>query len=359
VGDMPSFTDVREMLFYIALGVLCALVGLLFMRSIDWSEDLFEKKLHVPEWSKPVLGGLLVGAVGLYSMDLLGVGYGQTVWTSHASIDNALSGTIPLQMLLFLVLLKIVATSTTIGSGGSGGIFAPSLFLGAMTGSVVGLVAVHLFPGAPVGCYALVGSAALFAGVARAPLTSIVMVFELTRNYALILPVMVAVVISTGVLRVLSRETIYTEKLKRRGIDILGMGRHVTPGDVSVSEVMSVDFPTVPLGLTLGELATRFVESGHHGFPVVNEDGTVYGIVTVYDLQLAEGNGMPPTMLVVDICSQPAITAEPDEMLGEVLSRVADHDYGRIPVIDPSQGGRLVGVLRRSSLLEAWRLASA
>ncbi len=151
-----------------------------------------------------------------------------------------------------------------------------------------------LFPGAPVGCYALVGSAAFFAGVARAPLTSIVMVFELTRNYALILPVMVSVVISTGVLRVLSRETVYTEKLKRRGIDILGMGRHVTPGDVSVGDVMSVDFPAVPLKLTLGELAARFVESGHHGFPVVNEDGTVYGIVTVYDLQLAEGNGMPP-----------------------------------------------------------------
>jgi CIC family chloride channel protein len=357
VGNMPSFTDVREMFFYMGLGVLTALVGVAFKESIDLSEDLFEKKLRVPEWTKPVLGGLVVGLVGLYSLDLLGVGYGRTVWRSTTSIDNALAGTIPLQVLLLLVPLKILATSTTIGSGGSGGIFAPSLFLGAMTGSIVGSVAVHFFPGAPMGCYALVGSAALFAGVARAPITSIVMVFELTRNYALILPVMIAVVVSTGVVRLLSRETIYTAKLMRRGIDILGMGRHVTPGDVSVADVMTVDFPTVPPKMTLAELANRFVESGHHGFPVLEEDGTVCGIVTLYDLRLAQASGLPLTMLVADICSQPAVTAEPGEMLGEVLSRVAYRDFGRIPVVDPRQGGRLVGVLRRASLLEAWRQA--
>ena len=359
VGNIYVLADAREMLLYLCLGVLTGLVGVAFIKAIHFSENLFEAIHRIPDWLKPVLGGLIVGCIGLYSPDLFGVGYGQTPWVGHASIDNALAGEIPLQALIALVVLKMLATSTTIGSGGSGGVFAPSLFLGAMTGGIVGLAAERFFPGGATGegAYALVGAAALFAGVARAPITSVVMIFELTRNYALILPVMTAVIVATGIVRLLSRETIYTEKLMRRGIDIQKMGRARLVAGVRVGDVMTVDFPTVPAAMSLRDLAAAFHDSGHHGFPVLDAAGKLFGVVTVSDLRGAESLPAGEATTVGEICSRSLLTAYPDETLGEVLARAAESDVGRIPVVDPNDERRLLGVLRRTSVIEAWRHA--
>ncbi|HUT33788.1 MAG TPA: chloride channel protein [Planctomycetota bacterium] len=366
LGNSPAFVvgnyalaDAREMLLYVGLGVLTGLVGVAFIKTIHFSENLFEAIRRIPEWVKPVIGGLIVGCIGLYSPDLFGVGYGKTPWVGHASIDNVLAGEIPLKVLLVLVLLKLLATSTTIGSGGSGGVFAPSLFLGAMTGGIVGLAAARFFPGSPTGegAYALVGAAALFAGVARAPITSVVMIFELTRNYALILPVMTTVVVCTGIVRLLSRETIYTEKLIRRGIDLQKMGRARLVAGVRVGDVMTVDFPTVPGAMSLADLAARFHDTGHHGFPVLDSKGKLCGVVTLSDLREAEQLIGHEALVVADICSRSLLTAYPDETVGDVLSRAAESNFGRIPIVDPDDEGRLLGVLRRTSLVEAWHHA--
>lgn len=205
----------------------------------------------------------------------------------------------------------------------------------------------------------LAGAAALFAGVARAPITSVVMIFELARNYALILPVMTAAIVATGVVRLLSRETIYTEKLIRRGIDLLKMGRARLVAGVRVGDVMSTDFPALPRTMPLCDLAAKFVETAHHGFPVLDEQGKLYGVVTLSDLRAAEQRGAAGTTPLGDICSRTVITAYPDETLAEVLARAAESDVGRIPVVDPNDDRRLVGVLRRASLVQAWRLALA
>ena len=361
VGNIYRLSDVRELLLYAGLGVLTGLVGTAFLRVLHFSEDFFERVRRVPEWVKPALGGLGVGVIALYSPDLFGVGYGETPWKSTMSLDHALAGSIPLKALLCLVVLKILATSLSIGSGGSGGVFAPALFLGAMVGGVAGIAAEHLFPGASAGegGYALVGAAALFAGVARAPITSVVMIFELTRNYALIMPVMIAVVIATGVVRLLSRETIYTEKLMRRGVDLLKMGRAELVSGVPVGAVMDTDFPTVRETLSLKELANRLVELGHHGFPVLDEQDKLCGVVAREDVQAAEARGLPPETPVGEFCSRSVITAFPDETLVEVMARAGDADIGRVPVVDPDDERRLLGVLRRQGVIEAWRLAMA
>ena len=359
VGDVYRLADNREMFLYAGLGVLTGLVGTAFIKVLHFSEELFECLPKVPQWLKPVIGGLIVGCVGLYSRDLLGVGYGEAPWKSTTSIESVLAGSIPLKVLICLVLLKIVATSMSVGSGGSGGVFAPSLFLGAMTGGIVGIAAEHLFPGANAGegGYALVGAAALFAGVARAPITSVVMIFELTRNYALILPVMLAVVVATGIVRLLSRETIYTEKLMRRGIDIVKMSRAHLVSGVPVGKVMTTDFPTVRETTGLAELEAKFAETTHHGFPVLDGKGKLCGVVALSDLRAARARGAGGEAVVGDICSRSLITACPDETLAEVLARATEADIGRVPVVDPADETRLVGVLRRSGLVEAWKVA--
>jgi len=182
------------------------------------------------------------------------------------------------------------------------------------------------------------------------------MIFDLTRNYALAMPVMAAVIIATGVLRLLSRETIYTEKLLHRGIDVLKMGRAKLVAGVPVGEVMTPDFPTVPRTMTLRELEAKFAETDHHGFPVLDEQGKLYGVVALSDLRDARDRERPETTTVGEICTRSLITAYPDETLADVLSRTGESDVGRIPVVDPADERRLVGVLRRKSLVDAWRL---
>lgn len=359
VSDLYQLMDYREMVLYGALGVITGLVGFAFMKSIHASEDFFDKLKPIPEWFRPVLGGLVVGCIGLYSLDLFGVGYGETPWIPQTSMDQMLAGTLGLKVLVVVVLLKIVATSTTVGSGGSGGVFAPSLFLGAGVGGALGVVSAHMLPGEQInpGAYALVGAASLFAGVTRAPITSVMMMFELTRNYALILPLMTSVVIATGIVMIFSRETIYTEKLMRRGIDLLKMSRANLVSGIQVADVMTKDFPTVTNTTSLRELEMQLAVTGHHGFPVLDGEGKLYGMVTVSDVNLAREGGIPESTPVADFCSISLITAYPDETLAEVLGRLTEANVGRIPVVDPTDERKLVGVLRRSNLFDAWRVA--
>jgi chloride channel protein, CIC family len=205
-----------ELLIYVLLGLACALVGVLFIRALHASEGFFGDRVRLPRWLKPALGGLGVGAIGLFAPQVMGTG--------HHTIDASLLGQIPWQTLALLVVLKIAATSLTLGSGGAGGDMAPSLFVGAMLGGLFGHFANEYWPAmsAPAGAYALVGMAALFSATARAPITAVLMLFEMTRNYDIILPLMFAVAVSTVFASILHRDGIYDLKLKERGIDSRG-----------------------------------------------------------------------------------------------------------------------------------------
>lgn len=200
-------------------------------------EDAFDA-ISMPEYLKPVPGGRALGLIGVFLPQVFGVGY-PAMW-------DALAGHYGLGLLLLLVLAKIIAVSLTIGSGGSGGVFAPSLFVGVMVGTAFGVAANALLPGvtAPAGAYGLVGMAAVFAGAARVPITAVIILFELTGDYRIILPLIGAVVLSTLLSEALSRDTIYTLKLRRRGID-LRTGRDVDlMRSVPVARAMSSPPPT-------------------------------------------------------------------------------------------------------------------
>ncbi len=362
LGSQPSFGIISyemasywETLSYATLGIVAALAATVLIRVLYRLEDLFDA-WRIPEFLKPAIGGLGIGLIGLYSYDLFGVGYGDVFWTSTMSVNQALLGEIALSSLAILLLLKITATSLTLGSGGSGGIFAPSLFIGAMLGGALGTVAHQFFPGyiAPSGAYALVGMAAVFAGATRASFTAIIMLFEMTRNYTIILPLMIAVVISTVIARALNRETIYTRKLVRRGVDLRQLNKASPLREVTVEEAMTWDFPTVLETMPIRELVTKLRRTGHHGFPVVNEKNEFVGVVTITDVEAAMTKGSPSDLTVKDIASRSVVVAYPDEYIHDVFIKLGSRDVGRIPVVDRRNPKRLLGVLRRHDVLTAY-----
>jgi CIC family chloride channel protein len=288
--------------------------------------------------------------LGLYSAYLFGVGY--------EGINAALSGQLVLVMLLALMLLKIVATSLTIGSGGSGGIFAPSLFIGAMLGTAVGYSFGMFFPAltAPAGAYGIVGMAALFAGAARAPFTAILIIFEMTGDYNIILPVMTAVVISTVMSRALKKENIYSLKLIRRGVNIDQEETTDIMRTITVQDAMTRDFPRVTSTMRLIDLLKTFRRKGYWGYPVVDPKGKLVGIVTPTDVEqhLGEFSDGRTNKMVMDIATHSPFVAFPDETLDRVLAN-AEEDYGSIPVVSRDDPQKLLGVLRRNDIISAYR----
>jgi CIC family chloride channel protein len=363
---MPEYTMVSswEILLYILLGISAGIIAFLFIRVLYKSEDLFDA-WKFPNYLKPVFGGIIVGLIGLYSYSyasdplsagLFGVGYG----VDYGAMDAALSSelTLGLGMLFGLMALKMIATSVTLGSGGSGGIFAPSLFMGSMLGGALGSVFHRLFPAitAPYGAYALVGMAAVFAGAARAPITAILIIFEMTMDYSIILPLMLAVVVSTLVARGLSRESIYTLKVRRMGIDLSRREEMALMKKITVGEAMTPDFPTVSPKMSIEELTDMLAQTGHHGFPVLDDEGRLCACVSLADVEAATATG-GSELTVDDIATKNVIVVYPDQSLHDALLRVRGLDIGRIPVVDRNEPTKLLGVLRRHDIIRAYTKA--
>ncbi|MCF7553546.1 chloride channel protein [Pseudonocardia sp. WMMC193] len=218
VLQLPAYSlgSAAELPLYGVLGLAAGVVGWGFARFLYLVEDVCDRVWRGPEWLRPAVGGVLLGAVLFALPQMYGVGY--------PVLESAVSGSYALGLLVLLLVGKMVATSLTIGIGGSGGVFAPSLFVGGMLGTAFGVVAQAVFPGLALspGAFGLVGMAAVFAAASHAPIAAALIVFELTGQYAVILPLLVAVALATGLSHLISRDTIYTLKLLRRGIDIDG-----------------------------------------------------------------------------------------------------------------------------------------
>ncbi|MFC1879133.1 chloride channel protein [Chloroflexota bacterium] len=363
-GDLRAFAvpeyaliNPWELVLYAVLGIIAAAGAVFFTRMLYLSEDLWEK-LKFPEYLKPLLGGLLLGVLGILSPKILGIP--RVFGVGYETITEALSGNIALQMTLGLLLMKFLATIITLGAGGSGGVFAPSLFMGAMLGEVFGQVMNMLFPEitAPPGAYALVGMAAFFSGVAHAPITAILILFEMTNDYAIILPLMLTTVIATLVSRFLSRESIYTLKLTRRGVH-LKEGKDIdVMHDVLVKEAMTTVIDTVPLDMTLDDLAIDFDLTKHHGYIVVDDAGLLAGVVTIQDLKKAYELESIEEKTVADIATlENLAVAYPDEPMGEALRRLGIRDIGRLPVLSRDDKHQLIGIVRRSDIIRAYKIA--
>lgn len=359
-GDVPAFVVPQysvsafgQLPMFLVLGLVAGFVGAGFTRFLYLAEDALEA-IPLPRWAVSVIGGLLVGVLGLYDRELYGVGYG--------AITSALTAThYTLLALVLMVVFKIMATSTTIGAGGSGGVFAPSLFIGSMVGAAVGQVNEYLMPHSDVspGAFALAGMGALFSATSHAPITATLIVFELTGDYRMILPLMLACGVGVITSRVAFRFSIYNLKLVRRGVHITLAQDTRLLSEIKVSEAMTRDLVTVTPQATVREVAQLLERTKHHGFPLVDNDGRLHGIVTIGDIHRAGAEALDRP--VTEIASHALLVANPGETLNDALVKLGMRNVGRLPVVDPNDPEKLLGLITRKNIIAAYhrRLAAS
>lgn len=341
-----GFDSGWEIFGYAALGIGTAIVAIAFVRCLYAVETLSEG-MH-SRLVAPALGGAVVGMIGVW--------HGQILGTGTEEIAAYLQGGEAVRLLLLLVVLKIVATSLTLGSGGTGGVFMPSLFLGAAFGAAFGGVANSLFPGlaAPDGAYAVAGMAGVFAAAASAPITSLLLAFEVSQDYGLVVPLMTVVVISTALGQLWMRETIYSEGLRRIGVDVT---REHAPSLLQAVSVGDVFVPTpvaIPAGMPIDEVRLAFARSGADILPVLDGERLVGMLSTREVIGPLDPDTETPT--AADVMAQPPIVARPDESLHIATLRMDQSDVRALAVVD--ENGRLLGLLGRAQVVAAYARAS-
>ncbi|MGJ0118681.1 chloride channel protein [Williamsia sp. MIQD14] len=347
--SLPAFTvhNPAEYGLYIVLGVVVGAVGVLFSKVLYLVEDLCDWVWRWPEWARPAVGGLVFGAVLLAVPQMYGVGY--------PILQNAVEGKYVVGFLLLLLVAKIAATSLTIGIGGSGGVFAPTLFIGAMAGSAFGAIGHDIAPGIVVsaGAYGLIAMGAALGGATRAPITAVIILFELTGEYSIILPLMLAVAMSAGVSQLISKDTIYTRKLLRRGIDIDKAARpDLFEGQTIARAVGPAPHP-LPDDTDLEAAAGLLADCDRSLIPVVDQAGLYRGCVSARGIAEAMQIPSARAVSVAQIAELPeAVTA--DSTLDEALEAMADHSGTGLPVLD-DRHDHVVGWITHRDVLTALR----
>jgi CIC family chloride channel protein len=353
LGDFPAFqvpvyrlVHAGELFAYAGLGILAGFVALAFIRSLYGTEDLFDK-LRVHPAVKAMLGGAVIGAIGIWAPHVFGVGY--------EAINEALNGNLVWQFMVLLVVVKIVAVSITIGSGGSGGIFAPSLFIGAMLGGAAGTVVHTLWPTstAAPGAYALVGMGAVVAAGTHAPITAILIIFELTGSYTIILPLMISCIIATLLATRMQRGSIYTLKLLRRGVD-MQKGRAVNVlQHAYVREIMRSEVVTVAPGEGLAALIGKFIDHPGSTVFVTDEERTLEGLITADQIRpvMQDPAALAAVIIAQDMMAEGDFPkVRPGDSLADVM-RHLELFRGEVPVLED---GRLVGVIWPEDVIERY-----
>ncbi|HKM79384.1 MAG TPA: chloride channel protein [Candidatus Acidoferrum sp.] len=335
---------------YAVLGVVGGFVSVAFTKVLT---GLRERFLNFPRktlWFQPVAGGLLVGIMGWFVPQVLGVGY------QH--VGSALNGGMAMELMVLLLVLKFFAVTVSYASGNAGGIFGPSLFLGAMLGGVVGTVAQHFLPGsvASPGAYALVGMGTAFAGIVRAPMTSVVMIFEITRDYAVIVPLMISNLVSYFISSRFQHEPIYDVLARQDGIHLPSSHSRSLEGQRQVFQCMRPVDETLSAQLTLQQAAEIDRQSFSRAWPVLDDCGVI-GVLDSSTLQdaLAEG---PPARLIRDIVEPgPFPHVHADQALPLALERMGATQLELLPVVSRADVHQLEGIITLQDILDAYRLA--
>ena len=355
-GDFPAFIPPEyalhspiEIVFYILMGLIIGVVAWLFVRTLYKSEDIFDA-WKAPIALKGLVGGALLGLVGVYLPQILGVGY--------ETMDVVLSGKMALTLAAGLVLAKIFATSLSMGFGASGGVFAPSLFIGSMLGGAIGGVFHIMFPEitASSGAYALVGMAAMVAATTHAPVMAVLIIFEMTSEYSVILPLMITSIIAMVISsRLLKGSNIYTLKLLRRGIDIYG-GTDINVLDkIKIKTLKKKIVDTVPESMTLQELLEKMSTSAASNFYVKDSTDRLSGVITHSAMRryLNHHEAIPHDVTVVDMMNQKFEVITDDTPIHEALRKMVEMDLEALPVVD--HDFMLNGELERMAIVHEYQ----
>jgi CIC family chloride channel protein len=356
MGDFPVFTissfvlkHPGELWVYLFLGVAAGLVSVAFINAVFGLDTLF-RKLPLPEWLKPALGGLALGALGLLTPHVFGVGYD--------SVNLALTGNVVLAAALLFLISKFLATSLCLGSGMSGGIFAPSLFIGAMLGTAVALGGNLLFGlDLEPSYFALVGMGALVSGATLAPITAIITIFELTNTYAIIVPLMAGCIGSLLTVKYLYGFSIYETKLLRRGVNLVRGHEINILRSLKVRDTMIPRFETLHEATPLAEILVRAERNPYPFFVVVNEHEELSGVLSLWDLRHVMPHTQELAYLVVarDLMTEQVVTVTPDDNLHTGRTLLEERNFAYLPVVVPPERTNVVGLLKLDDVLHAYQ----
>lgn len=347
-----AFTSPVQLIYYVVLGVLCGIVGVLYARGFYGITHMFHH-LSLPNWLKPGIGGLLVGIIGLFIPQALGMGYGWVQVAMGPGIFN-----IPIWVILLIPFVKILTTALSIGSGGSGGIFGPGMVIGGMLGATVWRLSYHVLPGVPdnPAPFVIVGMMALFGGVAHAPLAVMLMVAEMTGNLSMLAPAMIAVGISSIIV---GETSIYSSQVDTRADSPAHRLQLSFPllSTLSVHQAMerlSIQFSPQQTVAQAEQMLENRIETGA---PVLNEKGNLQGVLTLSDIQR-----IPPAEreqhFIRDVMKKDVVALYPDDTLDDALEELTSHRISWAPVISPENesGGQLVlGWLSAAHITRAYR----
>ncbi len=354
-GPNPAFTvpayhlkSMAELPLYMVFGVLMGFLGVFYIKVFHGIADQFEKiKIH-PQL-KPVLGGLFIGVIAIFLPQVMGNGYD--------IVNLALVGKITFVVVLLLTFFKIFATSITIGSGGAGGVFAPSLFIGAMAGDTYGYLVHWLFPHFTAGpsAYSAVGIGAFLAAATHAPLTGIFLMFEMTGDYQIIVPVMLSAVIGTLVARRLFHDSIDTVPLTKRGIN-LHAGREVgIMSSIKISDIMRKDFITAQEDTKLDVLINEMINKENFYIPVLNAAGMMTGIVSFHDVRLVVTEERVRDIVhAKEIATEDVLVVFPDENLNLAVEKFSAKAIDELPVVARDEPAKVIGMLGRKDVFAAY-----
>lgn len=352
IFQIPAFALATpgQLPFYAGLGLLCAFVGYLYINTFYGARDRFFRRLDMPKWLKPGLGGLMLGVLAFFLPEVLAGGY---EW-----IQSAIDGRLALGLMVALVFGKIVATSLTISSGGSGGVFAPSLFIGSMLGGSYGSICGRMFPEIVTqpAAFVLVGMGGFFAGVAKTPIAALIMVAEMTGGYSLILPMMM---VSALAYLLLGKTTLYEKQVMTR----VDSPAHVGDYSVDIMDHLLVrdavvpdrKIETIPEEMGFKDMVDLMVDSYQQDFPVVNKKGNLVGMISMTDLRTAMADiSLQPLLVARDIAVTGVTAVTPEDSLNTALQLMADVNLRELPVVEKTDPGRIVSMVSRKDITRAY-----
>ncbi len=344
-----SLVSSWEIPLYMGLGILCGLVALAFTTSVYTSEQFFDQ-MKIPDYLKTPIGGLVIGILIIFFPQVFGGGY--------EAIEQAIKGEIVWNTLAILIFIKLLATSITLGSGGSGGIFAPSLFLGAVTGGAFGYLVNFLFSSvtANSGAYAMVGMGAVVAGATHAPITAILILFEMTNDYKIILPLMIACTIATILARKLKEDSIYTLKLSMKGISLNQGREEIIMKSFSVGDLMKPDVPTIEECTKLDKIIKIFMTNEEPYFYVVTDAGRLVGSLSTHYVKtiLSGDKALQHLIIARDLMVPSEATVTPATTLADCMNLFERVESEHLPVIDGQETQKLIGCISKKDVIKLY-----
>ena len=351
--NVPEYSLVSntELLFYCILGILAGLSAVMFIKIYYTIEEWFqrvEKRWNIPVWAMPAIGGLMSGLICMWLPELYGF--------SYAAINNAVQGNEGWQSMIGIYFLKPVVAALTVGSGGSGGMFAPAMKMGAMLGGMFGKIVHMLFPAmtATSGAYALVGMGAITAGIMRAPLTVILILFEVTGNYEIVLPIMFAAVTSTLIARLTYRHSMETYVLEKEGVRF-GYGIAISVAEhISIAEVMKTDYVKFNVSESATNMIDIFFNTPESSFLVTNNEGGFSGIISLDEMRMLLKSDSLVGLIAEDIVKKDVPVLYDTTKLDEALKLFEITDFSMLPVLE-DKSNRLLGVVRQEEAFAFYR----